>query len=64
LENKGTRQRLRLQKVVGKTVHISVGVWLVFVAVVVILAGVNILEYHPSGLVALLGSATVSIKVY
>ena len=55
------RQRLKLQQVLGPIIPRIVGAWLLFVAIILVLSGLDILEYHASVLVALLGSATISL---
>lgn len=61
LEGEETRQRLKLQQVLGPLISTLVGGWLIFVTLVMIFAGLNFLDYHPSVLVTLLGSATASL---
>ncbi len=53
-------QRLKMQRWLVPSISIGVGVWLTF-AGVVILAGVDVLNYHSSVLAALLGSSTASM---
>ena len=48
-------------KWVPPLITILVVLWLIFMGVLLVLEGNGTLDYHPSVLVALLGSATVSI---
>lgn len=54
-------RRLSMQRWLVPLVTWLVVAWLIFVGAVVILDGMAILDYHPSVLAALLGSATASI---
>ena len=54
-------QRIGMQKWIVPSVLILVGLWLIFVIIIVVLDGMDCLDYHPSVLVTLLGSATASI---
>lgn len=54
-------QRLSMQRwIIPTVVSMSVG-WIIFVAIIVVLSGIDVLSYHPLVLVTLLGSATASI---
>lgn len=61
LKNKEWKQRLRMQRWVPGLITFLVISWLVFIGIIVILDGTETLEYHPSVLVSLISSATVSI---
>ncbi len=52
-------KRLQLQSKVWIIATVLLVIWIIFVIVVIILSGIGILNYHPSVLVTLLGSATV-----
>ena len=55
------QQRLDLQRWLPNFVACLVVIWIMFVIAVTFLAGWQILNYHASVLVTLLGSATASI---
>lgn len=61
LERQERQQKLWIQRMLFPKVGLLVQLWIVFVVVVVILAGMDILQYHASVIVTLLGSATASI---
>ncbi len=54
-------RRLEMQRWIVPSVGCLVLIWLIFVVVIVVLDGMNRLDYHPSIIVTLLGSATASI---
>ena len=54
-------RRLKMQKWVPYYIIVLVTLWLVFMGVLVVSNGLEWLDYHPSVLVALISSATVSI---
>lgn len=54
-------RRLEIQKWIVPSVGGLVLLWLIFVGFIVVSDGMDYLDYHPSVLVTLLGSATASI---
>ncbi len=54
-------QRLKMQKWMAPFIITLVVMWLFFILALVVLDGSEVLDYHPSVLVTLIRSATISI---